>query len=200
MKKTGIMGGTFNPIHNGHLMLAREALRQFQLDEVLFMPCGVPYMKLNQTVESGQTRAEMTALAIQDDPRFFLSTIELEQPGSTYTYQTLERLNSEHPDTEYFFIVGADSLLHMTDWKCPERIFASCCVLAALRGDITGAEMEAQIHMMQRNYGADIRLLRIPYINISSSGIRRRVAAGESIESDVPPSVKTYIEKRGLYR
>ena len=200
MKKTGIMGGTFNPIHNGHLMLASEALRQFRLDEVLFMPCGVPYMKSRQKVESGQTRAEMTALAIQDKPHFTLSTIELEQSGSTYTYQTLERLRREDPDTEYYFIVGADSLFHMKEWKCPERIFASCCILAAVRGDITGGEMEEQIRMMRREYRADIRLLRTPCVNISSSDIRRRVAAGKSIDGNVPEPVKAYIERRGLYR
>lgn len=200
MKKIGIMGGTFNPIHNGHLMLAEEALRQFRLDEVLFMPCGVPYMKSNQSVEPGQTRAEMTALAIQDNPCFSLSTIELEQQGSTYTYQTLERLKRAHPDTAYYFIAGADSFFQMTKWKNPERIFAACCVLAAVRGDTTDAEMEERIEMMRRDYHADIRLLRTKCVNISSSDIRRRAASGESIAGDVPDSVAAYIEKRGLYR
>ena len=124
MKKTGIMGGTFNPVHNGHLTLARQALRQFTLDDVLFMPCGVPYMKAGQKVEDGQIRAEMTSLAIQDEPCFILSTMELERQGNTYTYQTLERLKAENPETEYYFIVGADSLFHMAEWVCPENIFA----------------------------------------------------------------------------
>lgn len=200
MRKTGIMGGTFNPIHNGHLMLAKEAYRQFNLDEVLFMPSGVPYMKAGQKVESGQIRAEMTALAIQDIPEFTLSTFEIEQTGNTYTYATLERLKELNPDTEYYFIVGADSLFHMTSWVYPERIFANCCILAAVRDDKTIADLEEQVRLLQKQYHADIRLLQIACIDISSSDIRRKISAGESIEQEVPESVRIYIERKGLYR
>lgn len=200
MRKTGIMGGTFNPIHNGHLMLAKEAYRQFDLDEVLFMPCGVPYMKADQKVESGQIRAEMTALAIQDIPEFTLSTIEIEQPGNTYTYVTLEQLKKTNPDTEYYFIMGADSLFHMPSWAHPERIFASCCILAAVRNHKTAADMEKQIYLLKKEYDADIRLLQITCMNISSSDIRRKICRGEPIEQEVPESVREYIERKGLYR
>ncbi len=200
MRKAGIMGGTFNPIHNGHLILATEALKQFELEEVLFMPCGVPYMKVDQKVESGQIRAEMTALAIQDIPEFRLSTIEIEQQGNTYTYETLEYLKKTNPDTEYYFIVGADSFFHMTQWKFPERIFANCCVLAAVRDDKSYADMERQMARLQKDYHADIRLLQIPCMDISSSAIRRKVSLGESVAGDVPKAVRDYIERKGLYR
>lgn len=200
MKKIGIMGGTFNPIHNGHLMLAREAFGQCGLDQVLFMPCGVPYMKAGRKVESGRTRAEMTALAIRDMPEFALSTVELEQRGNTYTYQTLEQLRRAHPDARYYFILGADSLFHMTDWKYPERIFASCRILAAVRDDKTAEEMEAQIRLLEKEYHAGIRLLRTDRVDISSSQIRQKVAAGESIAREVPEPVRIYIESKGLYR
>ena len=200
MRKVGIMGGTFNPIHNGHLMLAEEALRQVPLDEILFMPSGNSYMKADQKVESGKTRADMTALAIQDNPSFKLSTMELEREGNTYTYQTLERLRKENPDTEYYFIMGADSLFQMTQWVFPERIFANCCILAAVRNNKTTADMVEQIRLLKQEYGADIRLLQISRMDISSSAVRRKVAEGESIEEDVPESVRIYIEKRGLYR
>lgn len=200
MGKVGIMGGTFNPIHNGHLMLAEEALIQFSLDEVLFMPSGISYMKAEQKVESGETRAEMTALAIQDKPRFFLSTLEIEHPGNTYTYQTLEYLKKEEPDTEYYFIVGADILFQMTQWMSPERIFANCCILAAVRNDKTTADMEDHIRSLKREYNADVRLLKTSLMDISSSDIRRKIAAGESVKGDVPEPVRMYIEKRGLYR
>lgn len=200
MRKAGIMGGTFNPIHNGHLTLAEEAFKQFSLDEVLFMPCGNAYMKADQNVESGQTRARMTALAIQDIPYFTLSTIEIERKGNTYTYQTLEQLNRENPDTEYYYIVGADSLFHMTQWAFPERIFSNCCILAAIRDDKTISDMEEEICMLRRKYDANVSILHISCMQISSSDIRRKVAAGESIESDVPEPVRIYIEKRGLYR
>ncbi|MBD5449886.1 MAG: nicotinate-nucleotide adenylyltransferase [Lachnospiraceae bacterium] len=199
MKKIGIMGGTFNPIHNGHLMLAEEALEQFALDEVLFMPCGVPYMKADQKVESGQIRAEMTALAIKDYPRFTLSFLELEQAGNTYTYQTLERLKADNPDAAYYFIMGADSLFHIKQWVHPERIFTNCCILAAVRDDKTTAEMEAMISCLHREYNADVRLLQTEHLDISSSAIRRKTAEGESIAEDVPESVRIYIERKGLY-
>ena len=200
MKKNGIMGGTFNPIHNGHLALAQSALEQFALDEVLFMPCGVPYMKADQHVEDGQIRAEMTALAIEGRPHFRLSLMELEQEGNTYTYQTLERLKSENPETVYYFIAGADSLFHMTKWAHPERIFADCRVLAAVRDDKTAEDMEAQIRFLEQQYNARIHLLQTEYMDISSSGIRRKVAAGESIADAVPASVRAYIDQTGLYR
>lgn len=200
MRKIGIMGGTFNPIHNGHLRLAKEAYRQYALDEVLFMPCGKPYMKAEQDIISGKMRAEMTDLAIQDCPHFKLSTIELEKPGNTYTYQTLENLKQDNPDTEYYYIVGADSLFHMADWVCPERIFSNCCILAAIRDNRTTEEMKEQIHLFEQEYGAHICLLATERMDISSSDIRRRVKAGETIENDVPASVSIYIEKRGLYR
>ncbi len=200
MKKTGIMGGTFNPVHNGHLTLARQALRQFALDNVLFMPCGVPYMKAGQKVEDGQIRAEMTSLAIQDEPCFILSTMELERQGNTYTYQTLERLKAENPETEYYFIVGADSLFHMAQWVCPEKIFADCHILAAVRDAKTTEDMETQISLLKQQYAANIHLLQTECMDISSSEIRRKIAAGESVDCDLPPAVRQYIEKRGLYR
>lgn len=200
MRKIGIMGGTFNPIHNGHLTLAKEAFKQFHLDEVLFMPCGVPYMKSDQKVESGQIRAEMTALAIQDIPEFTLSTIEIEQQGNTYTYETLEYLKNLNPDTEYFFIVGADSLFYMTEWKHPRRIFANCCILAAVRDDKTTEDMERQIVKLKKEFNANICLLQITCMDISSSDIRRKVSFGASIEHEVPESVRDYIERKGLYQ
>ena len=194
------MGGTFNPIHNGHLTLAKVAFRQLKLDEVLFVPCGMPYMKVGQKIASAKDRVKMTALAIQDIPEFTLSTVEIEQQGNTYTYVTLEHLKTQNPDTEYYFIVGADSLFHMTQWACPERIFANCCVLAAVRNDKTDLDMERQIHFLKERYHADIRLLQTECMDISSSDIRRRVHQGEPIGRDVPKAVREYIERKGLYQ
>ena len=199
MKKTGIMGGTFNPIHNGHLALARKAKEQFALDEILFIPCGEPYMKAAQKVASAQIRAEMTALAIQEESCFSLSMIEIEHSGNTYTYETLERLRLDQPNTEYYFILGADNLFQITKWAHPERIFANCRLLAAIRDDKTVSDMEAQISYLERAYQAVIFLLKIDCMDISSKEIRRKVADGSSIEADVPASVRAYIEEKGLY-
>ena len=200
MRKVGIMGGTFNPIHNGHLMLGEEAFRQFNLDEVLFMPSGISYMKADRNVESGRTRAEMTALAIQGIPYFKLSTIEIERRGNTYTYQTLERLKKDNPDTEYYFIVGADSLYQMKRWAYPERIFSNCIILAAIRDDKTVEDMKIQIDLLSQEYNAEIFLMKTVCVDISSSDIRHKISAGESIDAEVPEAVRIYIEKRGLYR
>lgn len=199
MRKTGIMGGTFNPIHNGHLALARKAREQFSLDEVLFIPCGEPYMKAAQNVESGQIRTDMTALAIQEEAFFSLSTIEIEHPGRTYTYETLERLREEDPDTDYYFILGADNLFQITKWAEPERIFANCRLVAAVRDDKSVADMKEQIRYLERKYQAVIYLLKTGRMDISSSDIRRKVADGLSITEDVPASVRNYIEEKGLY-
>lgn len=200
MKKVGIMGGTFNPIHCGHLKLALAAFEQYLLDEVLFMPCGNAYMKEDQNIESGQIRAEMTALAIRENPNFKLSTLEIEQPGNTYTYQTLEHLKKENPDAKYYFIMGADSLFNITRWASPKRIFSNCCILAAVRDDKTIDDMEDRIRMLKQEYDADIRMLQTPFMDISSSDIRRKISEGKPIDSYVPEDVRTYIEKRGLYR
>lgn len=199
-KKVGIMGGTFNPIHNGHLMLADRAMEQFALDEILFIPCGVPYMKEGQSVLPGQVRADMTGLAIQNKHSYRLSTMEIERQGNTYTYETLERLKEEYPGTEFYFILGADSLFNLDKWAKPDRIFANCYILAAVRDDKTTEQMEEQIRILQDRYGASIFMLRTGYLDISSSDIRRKVTLGENITDDVPEQVAEYIKAHHLYQ
>lgn len=200
MKKTGIMGGTFNPIHMGHLIIAEKAREQFHLDEVIFMPSGTPYMKSDKDVLPGDIRAEMTRLATQDNPFFDISTIEIEKEGNTYTYQTLETLHDKNPNTEYYFILGADSLFTIENWKEPARIFANCRVLAAVRDDKTAADMEDQVNYLKEKFEADISLLQTSHIEISSSMIRNLVKEGSSIRYLVPESVYDYIIKNKLYR
>lgn len=199
MKKIGIMGGTFNPIHNGHLMIAARAREQFALDEVLFIPCGVPYMKEDEAVLDAGLRAEMTALAIADKPFYSLSMIEINRQGNTYTYETLEQLKTVYPDGAFYFILGADSLFDLTKWAQPERIFANCHILAAVREGKTTSQMEEQIQLLRRSYGAGISLLETDALNISSSEIRLKVSRGESIAADVPEKVAAYIAAHGLY-
>ena len=199
-KKVGIMGGTFNPIHNGHLMLADRAMEQFALDEIVFIPCGIPYMKEGQSVLPGQVRAEMTGLAIQNKNSYRLSNMEIERQGNTYTYETLERLKEEQPETDFYFILGADSLFNLDKWAKPERIFANCHILAAVRDDATIEQMEEHVRMLQQRYGASIFLLRTGYLDISSSDIRRKVAVGENITEDVPEQIAEYIKVHHLYQ
>lgn len=145
MRRIGIMGGTFNPIHNGHLAIAEKAREQFALEKVLFMPSGVPYMKAQREVLPIQIRCEMTALAIKDTPGFKLSEIEASdaaQAKNTYTCDTLRKLRRADPKAAYYFILGADSLYAMESWKNPELIFRNCTVLAAVR---RAAHMSSQV-------------------------------------------------------
>ena len=121
-RRVGIMGGTFNPVHMGHLLLAENAYSMFSLDEILFIPSGCSYMKDQTEILDGATRLHMTRLSIADNPHFSLSLAEMDQDGYTYTYHTLETLKREHPDTDYYFIIGADSLFNLHTWKNPERV------------------------------------------------------------------------------
>lgn len=200
MKKIGIMGGTFNPIHMGHLIIAERAREQFQLDEILFIPCGVPYMKDKKEVPSGEIRAEMTKLAVEENPFFDISMIEVEKAGNTYTYETLNCLHDKNPNTEFYFILGADSLWNIENWKEPEKIFADCHILAAVRNNKSLEDMEKQITYLKEKYDASIFLLQTSRIEISSSMIRAAVREGKSIRYLVPDAVYDYIIKNKLYK
>lgn len=200
MRKVGIMGGTFDPVHIGHLIIAEKAREQFHLDEVLFMPSGTPYMKNADEVLPGSIRAEMTNLAIEENPFFSISTIEIEKEGSTYTYETLETLHNKNSNTEYYFILGADSLFAIEHWKNPEKIFADCHILAAVRNDKNAEEMEAQAAYLKEKFNADISLIKTGHIEISSSMIRELVKDGHSIRYFVPDAVYDYIIKNKLYK
>lgn len=199
-KKIGIMGGTFNPVHFGHLLLAEQAKEAFDLDEVLFIPSGNPYMKDTAPVLDGKIRADMTALALEGHPYFRMSSIELDKPGPTYTYETLEALRTENPDCTYYFIVGADSLLTMETWKNPEMIFQNCVVAASVRGTGTEDKIRKIATHLIYEYQADIHILPARFMDISSSEIRERVACGKSIRYMLPENVRNYIYENDLYQ
>lgn len=199
-KKTGIMGGTFNPIHIGHLLLAENAKDTFGLDEILFIPSGLPYMKNGMEIADKRMRLEMARLAIADNPSFKLSALEVEREGNSYTYETLEALHAAEPGTEFYFIVGADSLFAMETWKRPEIIFQGCTVLAAVRDEKDNSELNGQIAYFKEKYGAKIGVVAMKEISISSTDIRNRIQRGKSIRYMVPDKVIAYIEEKRLYR
>ncbi len=199
-KKIGIMGGTFNPIHLGHLLLAEQAKEAFDLDEVLFIPSGNPYMKDTAPVLDGKIRARMTALALEGHPCFSISSIELDKSGPTYTYETLETLKAKNPDDTYYFLVGADSLLTMETWKNPERIFQNCVVAASVRGTGTEDKIRKIATHLIYEYHADIRILPVRFIDISSSEIRERISKGKSVRYMLPEKVWNYIYDNNLYQ
>lgn len=196
-KKVGIMGGTFNPIHLGHLLVAETAYEIFGLDEILFVPSGIPYMKEN--VLDAKTRITMTGLAIEDNSHFALSTIEVDRDGNSYSYETIRDLKAANPNIEYYFIVGADSLFKMDKWKCPEKIFHEVVILVAKRPGHDGKELDEQIEVLKEKYNADIRMLPINCVDISSTNIRDKVRNHQSIRYMVPNRVIDYINKNHIY-
>ena len=199
-KKVGIMGGTFNPIHNGNLLLAESAREAFGLDEILFMPSGNSYMKDAASILDGKTRAHMTELAIEGNPFFRLSRMELERKGPTYTCDTLSQLKRQEGACQYFFIMGADNLFILEKWKDVEYIFQNCVIAVAARGDEPDGEIGRKAELLKKRYQADIRLLSERRIDISSLEIRERLQKGQSVRYLLPDSVLAYIAREGLYQ
>ena len=198
-KKIGIMGGTFNPIHNGHLLLAETAYHQFDLDSVLIMPTkNTYYKKMPDNVTEAQ-RIDMIKLAIEDNDHFQLSLEEINREGITYTYETLLNLTQENPDHDYYFIMGADSLYHIESWYKVEEIFRMTTILVAARGVGTSSVLDSQIEYIQNKYDAVIEKLYAPIMEISSNDLRKRVQHGDSIRYLLPQKVIDYIAENHVY-
>lgn len=199
-KRIGLMGGTFDPIHIGHLMLAECAYEQFALDKIMFLPSGNPPHKLNRTDgATDRQRMEMVCLAIEDNPHFELDPEEMQRAGLTYTNETLRSLKERHPDTDYYFIIGADSLLAFDTWKNPHIICQNCILLVAVRDQLTMDTMEQKMQELRERYGAEIHLLHTPDIAIASSSLRAWHRQNRSIRYYVPDRVLEYIKINGIY-
>lgn len=199
-KKVGILGGTFDPVHMAHLILAENAWQQFKLDTVLIMPDGDPPHKSERAVTAARHRVRMLQLAIDDNRHFKLSTVEVERTGKTYTAETLTDLCRYNPDCEYYFIIGADSLFQIENWYHPELIMQHATLLAAVREDLEPPQLEQKMEQLRAQYQARIHLLHTPNMSLSSSSIRERVAEGQSIKYLVPKDVEKYIYQNKLYQ
>ena len=198
-KKIGIMGGTFNPIHIGHLFMARYAKEFAELDAVLFIPAGNPYMKAGMEILDGQVRLQMVRLSIEEEEGFFASDIEITRSGNTYTYETLQELSHRFPHTQLYFIVGADSLYGLEHWVHPKKILERCTLIAAARNDTGMEALEKKRRELVRRFGGEILLMDFPTIDISSTMIRDRVKCRKSIRYLTPDKVIDYIEVNGFY-
>lgn len=199
-RRVGIMGGTFDPIHIGHLILAECAYEQFQLDTVQFLPSGNPPHKTErQGGATDEERLAMVSLAIRNNPHFSLDAEEMRRTGYSYTSDTLTALRERNPDTDYYFIVGADSLFSLDTWHEPRIICRNCVLLAAVRDQASVSEMEEKMTELSRRYGATIRLLHSPSLDISSTELRFRRQEGHSLRYFVPDAVISYIEQKGIY-
>lgn len=202
MSRIGIMGGTFNPIHTGHLMLAQQAMESARLDQVWMIPTGCSYLKRKEgiVILPGAERYEMVQRAIADNDKFRCLDIEIRRPGDSYSYETMEQLRSDYPEDDFFFICGADCLFTMEHWKCADRLFAACEILAAVRGDADVEGMQEKIRHLEEKFSARIQLLSFRRIEISSSEIRERRRKNLSVRYLVPEAVREYMEEKGLYR
>jgi nicotinate-nucleotide adenylyltransferase len=191
------MGGTFDPIHVGHLVTAEAARSAFELDEVRFVPTGQPWMKADRAVTAAEHRYLMTVIATASNPSFSVSRIEVDRQGPTYTVETLQQLVREADgEVELFFITGADAMLEILQWKDPGEVLALAHVIAATRPGFDLARFEADA----RTSHPRVSVMDIPALAISSTDIRRRVAEGQPIRYLVPEGVESYIHKSGLYR
>ncbi|MCT4543973.1 MAG: nicotinate-nucleotide adenylyltransferase [Vallitalea sp.] len=198
-KVVGIMGGTFDPIHHGHLIVAEYVCSELNLDKIIFIPSGKPYLKSNKKVSQTKHRLNMTKLAIIDNNKFEISTIEIDRKGNTYTVDTIESLNKEYPLTTFYFIIGADSLFDLQKWKNHNKLFNICNFIVVNRGGTCSYSMLKNKIDELAKFNAKITLVHIPDIQISSSEIRTRVKDNLSIKYLLPEKVEKYILDNTLY-
>lgn len=193
MQRIGVMGGTFDPVHHGHLVAASEVAASFDLDEVVFVPTGVPWQKVDRAVSPAEDRYLMTVIATASDPRFSVSRIDIDRDGPTYTLDTLRDLQQAYPEAgELYFITGADALAQLLTWHDVEALFALAHFVGVTRPGHPLADPGLP--------SGEVSLVEIPALAISSTDVRDRVASGRPIDYLVPEGVARYIDKRGLYR
>ena len=200
-RRVGLMGGTFDPIHIGHLMLAECAYEQFQLEQVLFLPAGNPPHKDKRKVGATDAqRIDMVRLAIEGNPHFALDPEEMLREGYTYTKDTLNLLTRQHPDTDYYFIIGADSLMTFDTWYHPEEICRDSILAVAVRDQMSQEKIQEKMHELEEKFQARIYLLQTPDVDIASRRLRQMHSQKRSIRYYVTDPVWQYIEEHALYQ
>lgn len=201
MRKIGIMGGTFDPIHSGHLMLGRQAYEEYGLDCVWFMPSRQPPHKQDHRITSARQRLEMVELAVSSAPYFASSDFELRRTGgNTYTADTLRLLKQEYADTEFYFIVGADSIFDIEKWYHPEIVMKNAVLLAADRTcGHDDTPLDQQISRLSEKYGAKILRLHSRRLDVSSEHLREMIRRGEPVSAYIPEAVEEFIRENHLY-
>ena len=199
-KKIGILGGTFDPFHKGHFMMAESAHKQFDLDEVWIMPNGNPPHKRNQEKTEFHIRCEMVQLAIADAPYMQLCSVEGSDDCYHYTYQTLGQFKTQFPEYELYFIIGADSLYDFPKWRKPEEISKLCTLLVACRDEAGISELEEQAAQIHDALGTQIHVMQSPRVDAASSEIRKMIAKDMDVSAYLHEAVYEYIQKEQLYK
>ena len=195
--RIGVFGGTFDPIHMGHLIVAEDARAALELDKVLFIPAGQPWFKSYRQITEAHHRLAMVRLAVEDNPDFDVSDIEIKRSGPSYTVDTLAELREQYIDAELIVILGVDALREIDRWHQPRKLFELASVAGMAR---PGASVNLSVlHAAIPGSSSRIRLIDSALIDISGTDIRRRVAAGQSVRYRVPAAVERYVREQGLY-
>jgi nicotinate-nucleotide adenylyltransferase len=194
----GIMGGTFDPIHYGHLIIGEEPRRRFGLEKVIFVPAGDPPHKKDYDVSAKEHRYAMTVLATASHPDFECSRMEMDRPGPSYSVDTIRQIKRDYgTDMQVYFITGADAILEILTWHEHDKLKSLCKFIAATR---PGYDLDELKHRVPKDYLDQTVFLEVPGVHISSTDLRARIAEGEPIKYMVPESIEAYILKSGLYR
>lgn len=199
MKKIAIFGGTFDPIHNGHLYIAYEALDKLNLDEIIFMPSGIPPHKTKRKLVSPFYRYEMVKIATKNEKRFSVSDYEINKKKISYTFETLEHFVTKYPDVSWYFITGADGLMDIENWKNVKEIFRLCNLVVFNRPGNNKYDIIFQKRKLEEKYKKNIIFLDIPLLDISSTNIRKLISEGRNISCFVPEGVYNTINQLKLY-
>lgn len=198
-KRFGIMGGTFDPIHLGHLVVANEVLNIYNLDKIIFVPAGNPPHKIG-TSASSWDRYFMTNIATNSNVKFIVSDLEIKSTDKSYTLNTLKEFHNTYPDTDFYFITGTDAVIDLPNWHEPQELLKLCKFIAVSRPGISKEDAEYKIDEIRISLNANIEQLQVPMLQISSTDIRDRFQRGVSAKYLLPESVEQYILKNNLYR
>ncbi|MCI8949486.1 MAG: nicotinate (nicotinamide) nucleotide adenylyltransferase [Lachnospiraceae bacterium] len=200
MSKIGIMGGTFDPIHNGHLFIGRKAKEEYQLDQIWYMPSGQPPHKKDHRITDKNHRCNMVKLALEGQNGMIFSDFEIQRPGNTYTAKTLSLLKEDYPNDKFYFILGADSLYEIEQWYHPEQIMEYAVILAACREySHAHLSLKKQIDYLIQKYNGEIYPIHSQEIHVSSEEIRAMISEGKRPERLLPKTVYEYIQEYHLY-
>lgn len=197
--RVGLMGGSFDPIHLGHIAIAGEARDALQLSHVLFLPSGRPPHKAHLGASPAQ-RLEMTRLAVEPLPWAQASNVEVCRQGTIYTVDTLQILSSQHPEAAFYYIIGADTLLDLPNWRNTQKVCTLCRFICLHRPGVADEAIGTALEDLRSRYGAQVHLVPASGPDISSTEVRRRVARGQSTEGLLPGAVRAYIDRENLYR
>lgn len=201
MKRYGIIGGTFDPIHNAHLYIAYEAKQQLNLDKIIFMPAGIQPFKVENKITDSDLRYSMVKMAVESYEGFEVSTYEIEKQGISFTYKTLEYLKETlEDDDQIFFISGADCLMSLERWKEVSKIFSLCTFVVFTRGGFSVNEIREKKKEIEKKFETEILVLELKELEISSTDIRQRIKDGRRIDFFVPEKVNRFIKENNLYK